>query len=218
MNIPTPLPISKSFFDEIIERKNYYVDITLFIKDILDKDASVTLCTRPRRFGKTLNQTMLKCFFEDTAPLGSKDTRALFNGLKIESAGDRYMKHQGKYPVIFLSFKEGGRDTFEASYDDLKDKLVKEFNRHHYCLQSISNSVAKALFEKLSLSEGTRDDYIKSLEFLSQCLENHHGKKTIILIDEYDVPLENAWMRGFYDKMINFIRPLLSMALKDNPH
>ena len=92
--ILNPLPIGKSFFDQVIEDGSYYVDKTLFVKDILDKNAAVTLCTRPRRFGKTLNQTMLKCFFEDTAQIGGKDTRALFHGLKIESAGERYMDHQ----------------------------------------------------------------------------------------------------------------------------
>ena len=101
-----PLPVGKSFFDKLIENGCYYVDKTLFIKDILDKQAEVTLCTRPRRFGKTLNQTMLKCFFEDTAHVGGKDTRSLFRGLKIDEAGDDYLEHQGKYPVIFLSFKD----------------------------------------------------------------------------------------------------------------
>ncbi|MDR2693811.1 MAG: AAA family ATPase [Chitinispirillales bacterium] len=100
-----PLPVGQSFFDRVIEDGAYYVDKTLFIKALLDRNATVTLLTRPRRFGKTLNQTMLKCFFEDTAPLNGKDTRALFNGLKIEDAGDRYLGHQGKYPVIFLSLK-----------------------------------------------------------------------------------------------------------------
>ena len=105
-NAPMPLPVGHSYFDGLIERGLYYVDKTLFIRDIIDNSAAVTLCTRPRRFGKTLNQTMLKCFFEDTTPFGGKDTRALFNGLKIENAGDKYMNYQGKYPVIFLSLKE----------------------------------------------------------------------------------------------------------------
>ncbi|MDR2731769.1 MAG: AAA family ATPase [Fibromonadaceae bacterium] len=86
-----------SFFDQVIEEGSYYIDKTLLVKDLLDRLSAVTLCTRPRRFGKTLNQTMLKCFFEDTAPIGGKDTRTLFNGLKIESAGEKYMEHQGKY-------------------------------------------------------------------------------------------------------------------------
>jgi len=213
-----PLPIGKSFFDNVIEDGSYYVDKTLFIKDLIDKNAAVTLCTRPRRFGKTLNQTMLKCFFEDTTQIGGKDTRTLFRGLKIEEAGERYMEHQGKHPVIFMSFKEAKRDTFESSYRMLKDEIVCEFRRHGYVAEKISHKEDRELFDKLSSGDGTDTDYSTSLKFLCKCLESHHGKKAIILIDEYDVPLENSWVCGFYDKTIAFIRPLLSSALKDNPH
>ncbi|MDR2592116.1 MAG: ATP-binding protein [Chitinispirillales bacterium] len=215
-----PLPIGKSIFDKVIEEGCYYVDKTLFVKDILDRRAEVTLCTRPRRFGKTLNQTMLKCFFEDTTPIGGKDTRALFRGLKIEDAGERYLEHQGKYPVIFLSFKEVKRDTFERSYRMLKDEIVGEFKRHGYISEKIFPKEDREMFDKLLSGDGTDMDYSTSLKFLSKCLETYHGQKAIILIDEYDVPLENAWSCSarFYDEMVGFIRPLLSSALKDNPH
>jgi hypothetical protein len=212
-----PLPVGQSFFDRVVEDRAYYVDKTLFIKDILDRNAAVTLLTRPRRFGKTLNQTMLKCFFEDTAPISGKDTRALFNGLKIENAGDRYLEHQGKYPVIFLSLKEAKFDTFEGSYTQLKNIIAKEFARHEYAVGKISAQRDRVLFKKLADGDGTANDYAVSLKFLSECLENYHGQKAVILIDEYDVPLENSWTRNFYDEMINFVRPLLSSALKDNP-
>jgi hypothetical protein len=115
-NIQKPLPRGQASFERVIEDGCYYVDKTLFIKDILDSKAVVALCTRPRRFGKTLNQTMLKCFFEDTAPIGGKDTQTLFSGLNIERAGEQYIEHQGKYPVIFLNLKEAKRDTFELLY------------------------------------------------------------------------------------------------------
>jgi len=213
-----PLPIGKSFFDKVIESGSYYVDKTLFIKDLIDKDAEVTLCTRPRRFGKTLNQTMLKCFFEDTAQIGGKDTRSLFRGLKIEGAGERYMEHQGKYPVIFLSFKEVKQEIFDRSYNQLKNCIIEEFERHAYVAEKISGDRNLERFKRLSSGTGSVDDYSYSLKFLSECLKNYHGKKVIILIDEYDVPLENAWSRGFYQEMIDFIRPLLASALKDNPH
>jgi len=215
-----PLPIGQSFFDRVIEDGAYYVDKTLFVKDLLDSNAAVTLCTRPRRFGKTLNQTMLKCFFEDTAPIGGKNTRVLFSGLKIEEAGERYISHQGKYPVIFLSFKEAKLDSFYRTYDMLKDCIAQEFERHAYVAEKILSDYDKALFKKLSDRTGSFNDYSSSLKFLSECLENYHGKKAVILIDEYDVPLENSWSRTprFYDKMIDFISPLLSSALKDNPH
>jgi len=222
MNInKKPLPVGESFFDSVIENDFYYVDKTLFIRDILDKKAKVTLYTRPRRFGKTLNQTMLKCFFEDTAPITSgKNNRALFNGLKIEAAGERYMEHQGKHPVIFISFKEVRFDTFDRSYDVLRDCITEEFKRHAYVAEKIADDDDLNLFKRLSNHTGTINDYSRALMFLSKCLENYHGRKTIILIDEYDVPLENSWScrPRFYDEMIDFIRPLLSSAFKDNPH
>ncbi|GBU21594.1 ATPase AAA [Fibrobacteres bacterium R8-0-B4] len=213
-----PLPVGQSFFDRVIEDGYYYVDKTLFVKDLLDRKAAVTLCARPRRFGKTLNQTMLKCFFEDTAQVGGKDTRALFRGLKIEAAGERYMERQGKYPVIYMTFKETKRNTFEASYRMLKDEIIGEFRRHRYVSENISDAEDREFFEKLASGGGIDTDYSASLKFLCRCLENHYGKKAVILIDEYDVPLENSWSRGFYQEMIDFIRPLLSGAFKDNPH
>ncbi|GBU20151.1 hypothetical protein R80B4_00026 [Fibrobacteres bacterium R8-0-B4] len=215
-----PLPVSESFFDSMIEDGYYYVDKTLLIKDLLDRKARVVLCTRPRRFGKTLNQTMLKCFFEDTAPMpmGGKDTRALFNGLKIEEAGERYMEYQGKYPVIFLSFKDTGKENFDLTYKAFKDIISEEFRRHSYLREKIGNAVDLKKFEDISSGEGDISLYDCSLHFLSECLEDYHGKRTVILIDEYDVPLQKSWLFGFFDKLIEFIRPLLSSALKDNPH
>jgi hypothetical protein len=202
-----PLPIDKSFFERVIEGGSYYVDKTLFVKDLIDRDAEVVLCTRPRRFGKTLNQTMLKCFFEDTAPIGGKDTRALFRGLKIEDAGERYMECQGKYPVIFLSFKDAKPDSFDGSFDQLVESVAQEFQRHAYAAEKISDDYDRALFKKISNRTGSVGDYSTSLKFLCKCVENYHGKKAVILIDEYDVPLENSWSRGFYQKMVDFIRP-----------
>ena len=212
------LPRGKSYFDDIIANGSYYVDKTLFVRDLLDSDSSVTLCTRPRRFGKTLNQTMLKAFFEDTAPLSGRDTRALFNGLKIEDAGEEYMARQGKYPVIFLSFKEAKRASFDDSYENLIDSIADEFSRHKYAKEKIADKEKQDLFEKLSSRNGTQKEYADSLRFLCECLENYHKQKAVILIDEYDVPLENAWFNGFYAEIVNFIRPLMSSALKENPY
>jgi hypothetical protein len=120
--------------------------------------------------------------------------------------------------VVFLSFKEGKRDTFERSFLELKNNIADEFDRHRYVSEKIANVKNRGLFEKLADGDGTFEEYSVSLKFLSKCLEDYHGKKTVILIDEYDVPLENSWACGFYDEMINFIRPLLSSAFKDNPH
>ncbi|MDR2971807.1 MAG: ATP-binding protein [Bacteroidales bacterium] len=216
--IPTPLPIGKSFFDRVIEDGAYYVDKTLFIKDLLDKGAQVTLCTRPRRFGKTLNQTMLKCFFENTAPFGGKNTRALFNGFKIEKAGEQYLAHQGKYPVIFLSFKEAEADNFDITCYSFKNTIADEFRRHSYVKEKIAQTADLTKFEELASGKGDISIYRDSLRFLSGCLENYHGTKTVILIDEYDVPLQRSWLCGYYKEMIDFMRPLLGTALKDCPH
>jgi len=212
------LPIGVEFFASMIEENYYYVDKTLFIRDILDKGSKFTLCTRPRRFGKTLNQTMLKCFFEDTTPLSGKNTRALFNGLKIETAGEEYMEHQGKYPVIFLNFKDAKLSTFEKSYNKLKYEIIEELKRHRYAHEKISDKDDIALFDKLASGAGSEEEYSSSVKFLSKCLSTYYGRKTIILIDEYDVPLENAWSLKFYQEMVNFIRSLMGSTLKGNEH
>ncbi|GHV14806.1 hypothetical protein AGMMS49938_11590 [Fibrobacterales bacterium] len=233
-SIPKPLPIGTEFFDQMIEKDYYYVDKTLLIKELLDKKALVSLFTRPRRFGKTLTQTMLKCFFEDTSisvesrekrveseeknkPLWAKDKRHLFNGLKIEQVGGgRYMEEQGQYPVVFLTLKGAKQDSWELSYTSLKKDIADEFKRHDYLLKNEQLLAEKELYERIMQCKGNDEDYNQSLKFLSKCLETHHNKKTIILIDEYDVPLENSWFRGFYDKMISFIRSFLESALKTN--
>jgi len=213
-----PLPIGESFFDSMIENGCYYVDKTLFIRDILDKKAKVTLCTRPRRFGKTLNQTMLQCFFEDTTQIGGKDTRVLFHGLKIEEAGEQYLEHQGKYPVIFLSFKEAESGNYDETCRIFMETISTEFRRHRYVKEKIDDTVDLKKFEEISTGEGDISSYKDSLRFLSRCLEHYHNRKTVILIDEYDVPLQRSWFHNYYSEMIAFIRPLLSNAFKDNPH
>jgi len=216
--VPTPLPIGNSIFEKVMENGCYYVDKTLLIKDILDSGTEVILCTRPRRFGKTLNQTMLKCFFENTTEIGGKDTMALFKGLKIESAGAEYLEHQGKYPVIFLSFKDVERDTFERTLTEFKKLITNEFRRHNYVVDKITHEGKRELFKKIAACEGSYDDYTDSIKFLSECLNAYYGKKTIILIDEYDVPLNRAHINSFYKELIGFVRPLLSSTFKDNKY
>jgi len=213
-----PLPIGESDFDRVIEGGYYYVDKTLFIKDLIYRGHKVTLYTRPRRFGKTLSQTMLKCFFEDTAPIGGKDTRALFRGLEIEGAGERYMERQGKYPVIYLTFKDTKSDNADGALSKLKKRIAEEFKRHSYVVEKISDDGDRNLFNRLSDCTGSVVDNQDSLKFLCKCLEDYHGKRAVVLIDEYDVPLENAWSRGFFREVVDFIRDLFSVALKDNSH
>ena len=207
-----PLPIGIDNFEKLITRDYYYVDKTLLIKDLLDNKADVNLFTRPRRFGKTLNMSMLQYFFENS----EKDNSYLFEGLNIMKAGETYTSHMGKYPIINLSLKSAKQPNFELALKCIKDELVDEFRRHSYILDSDKLMEEKEEYERISRKEPGEELYITALKFLSQCLEKYHEKKVIILIDEYDVPLENAFFAGFYDRMIDFIRSLFESALKTN--
>ncbi len=207
-----PLPIGIDNFEMLITRGYYFVDKTLLIKDLIDNKAAVNLFTRPRRFGKTLNMSMLQYFFENT----KNDNSYLFEGLNIMKAGEKYISHMGKYPVINLSLKSAKQPTFELALKCIKDELVDEFRRHDYILKSDKLVKEREEYERIERKESGEELYVTALKFLSQCLEKYHEKKVIILIDEYDVPLENAFFEGFYDKMITFIRSLFESALKTN--
>ena len=207
-------------FKEIIDKDGYFVDKTLMIKKLIESQAKVTLFTRPRRFGKTLNQFMIRRFFEDEiTEKGEKvDNGYLFDGLKITECGEEILSHQQQYPVIFLTLKSAKQPTYEMAYACLVDEICKEFERHSYVLQGEMSQRNREIFERISLGKGSDDEYATAFAFLSECLFKYHKKKTIILIDEYDVPLENAYFRGFYDEMIDFIRSLFESALKTNPY
>ena len=207
-------------FKEIINKNGYFVDKTLMIKKMIESNAKVTLFTRPRRFGKTLNQFMIRRFFEDEiTEKGEKvDNGYLFDGLKIAQCGEEILKHQQQYPVIFLTLKSAKQPTYEMAYACLVDEICKEFERHSYVLQGEMPQRNREIFERVSLGKGSDDEYATAFAFLSECLFKYHKKKAIILIDEYDVPLENAYFRGFYDEMIDFIRSLFESALKTNPY
>ncbi|WP_297426739.1 AAA family ATPase [Clostridium sp.] len=207
-----PLPIGIDNFEMLVTRGYYFIDKTLLIKDLIDNKASVNLFTRPRRFGKTLNLSMLQYFFENR----EKDNAYLFEGLNIMTTGKKYTEHMGKYPVINLSLKSAKQPTFELALKCIKDEIVDEFRRHDYILESDRLSQEKEDYKRITRKEGEEGLYITALKFLSYCLEKYHGKKVIILIDEYDVPLENAFFEGFYDQMIAFIRSLFESALKTN--
>ena len=207
-------------FKEIIDKDGYFVDKTLMIEKLIESRAKVTLFTRPRRFGKTLNQFMIRRFFEDErTEKGEKvENGYLFDGLKIAECGEEILSHQQQYPVIFLTLKSAKQPTYEMAYACLVDEICKEFERHSYVLQGEMSQRNREIFERISLGKGSDDEYATAFAFLSECLFKYHKKKAIILIDEYDVPLENAYFRGFYDEMIDFIRSLFESALKTNPY
>ena len=215
-----PLPIGVDNFEKIISENYCYIDKTMLIKELLDLKGEVNLFTRPRRFGKTLNLSMLRHFFEDTGDeQKNRRNKALFQGMKILSAGDQYVSCMGRYPVINLTLKSAKQPVFESAYNKLKNEIAAEFQRHFYVLESDRiPSDSKLLFQRLAYGNAKYDDYSGALKFLSGCLFKATGKKTVILIDEYDVPLENAYFRGFYRKMADFIQSLFESALKTNDH
>ncbi len=212
------LPIGVENFRDMIESGYYYVDKTMLIKELLDLKGKVNLFTRPRRFGKTLNLSMLRCFFEDTGDdEKNAQNRELFHGLKIMEAGEGYVDQMGSCPVINLTLKSAKQPTFASAYEKLKIEIAEEFKRHRYVLELEGTAEDdRQKFREIAGGKAGYDDYSGSLKFLSRCLCQATGKKTIILIDEYDVPLENAYFRGFYGEMADFIRSLLESALKTN--
>ena len=213
-----PLPIGVENFEDIVKSGYCYVDKTMFIKELLDLKGKVNLFLRPRRFGKTLNLSMLRYFFEDTGDVKkNEENKTLFQGLKIMEQGDEYTQHMGSYPVINLTLKSAKQPTFESAYGKLKRAIADEFQRHQYILSNEKiTEEDKKLFQEIADRKAEYDDYSGALEFLSKCLSEAAGRKTVILIDEYDVPLENAYFRGFYEEMVDFIRSLFESALKTN--
>ena len=208
-------------FKTLIDWNGYFVDKTLMIRDLIENHAMVTLFTRPRRFGKTLNQFMIRRFFEDEiTEKGEKvDNGYLFDGLAITRCGEEILQHQQRYPVIFMTLKSARQDTYALAYMELKKRISEEFERHRYVLAGDALlETEKLRFQAIMDMQDEQSLYTDALGFLSKCLFKYHGAHTIILIDEYDVPLENAYLRGFYDEMIGFIRSLFESALKTNPY
>lgn len=214
------LPVGVENFDDLIRTGYYYVDKTMFIKDLLDLKGKVNLFTRPRRFGKTLNMSMLRYFFEDTGDAEENIKNIdLFHDLKIMGAGEEYTSQMKMYPVINLTLKSAKQSTFESAYKKLKNEIAEEFQRHRYILESDQiEDEDKILFRNIAGRKAEYDDYSGSLKFLCKCLYYATGKNSVILVDEYDVPLENAYFHDFYNEMVEFVCSLFESALKTNDH
>lgn len=214
-----PLPIGIEDFRKLREKDYYYIDKTTFIKELLDNGSEVSLFMRPRRFGKTLNLSMIKYYFEKTFDQDGKEENNsyLFDGLNIMASGEAYTSHLGQYPVISLSLKSAKQPDFPRAYAMLKRQIANEFRRHLYIAEKLEES-DRDRFYSIMRETGEDSLYLDALAFLSRVLKDLYGKKTIILLDEYDVPLENAYFKGFYDKMTDFIRSLFESALKTNPN
>jgi hypothetical protein len=210
--------IGREDFKTYIQNNCYYVDKTLLIQELLDDYSTVTLFTRPRRFGKTLNLSMIKYFFGDTGDEAlNEEHRHLFDGLKIAEAGEEYLQHMQQYPVISLSLKSAKQDNFSRSFHMLKETIADEFKRHeNIVVPKLTNSDDAEKYLAIRGRRASEEDYYTAIKFLSECLFAATGKKSVVLIDEYDVPLENAYSYGFYDEMVVFIRSLFESAFKTN--
>lgn len=214
------LPVGVDNFRKVIKEGYCYVDKTMLIKELLDLKGEVNLFTRPRRFGKTLNLSMLRYFFEDTGDMEKNaENRELFRNLKIMEAGEEYTERMGMYPVINLTLKSAKQPSFESAYGKVKDEIAEEYKRHRYVTESEKlDAGSKIMFQRIADGKGEYDEYSGALKFLSKCLYQTTGRKAVVLLDEYDVPLENAYFRGFYEKMVDFIRSLLESGLKTNDY
>ena len=211
-NLPLPIGISDY---RLASTEYYYIDKTMLIKDFLDERPMVSLFTRPRRFGKTLNMDMLRTFFEKS----DEDTSVYFKNKKIWACGQKYRDYQGKYPVIFVSFKDVKCETWQDTYGNIYKLLQKEFERHLELLESPAlNEYDKQKIKDFLDGKADENDCMAAFATLSEMLDKHYGIAPIIIVDEYDTPIQQGYMRGFYDSVIRFMRNLFSGGLKDNKH
>ena len=211
-NEKKPLPVGISDYIRA-QSEYYYVDKTLLIRDFLDRKALVSLFTRPRRFGKTLNMDMLRVFFE----ISEEDTSRYFVDKKIWKCGAKYTRHQGKYPVIFLSFKDVKFDSWDATRAKIAELLQEEFGRHSELKDSERlEEYEQAYFRKVLEGKANEVDLSSSLQKLSKMLSEHYGKAPVIIIDEYDTPIQEGYSKDFYDEIVSFMRNFFSGGFKDN--
>ena len=209
-----PLPVGISDY-RVASTQYYYVDKTLLIRDFLDERPMVSLFTRPRRFGKTLNMDMLRTFFE----ISDEDTSVYFRDKAIWRAGKTYQEYQGKYPVVSVTFKDMKCETWEETLEKLREVIGNEFARHEQMLSSDRcNAVDKAYFRRVMERTASSTELTSAFMTLTKMLHQHYGIAPVIIVDEYDTPIQQGHTKGFYDQVILFMRNLFSGGLKDNSH
>ena len=209
------IAIGEDDFKLLRQRNSYFVDKSLFIKDVIDDASRVLLFPRPRRFGKTLNMSMLRYFFDIEK---SSENRKLFDGLAINQT-PHFEKYQGKYPVIFVSLKDVKSGSSKGFLLKVKLQITTLFNDHKYLIEGSKNDPSDIEhFRRIASGNAEISMYEGTLKLLSRMMAKHFDQKTIILIDEYDTPVHEAWLNGFYDDVVKFLRLLLGNALKGNEY
>ena len=204
-------------FKELIDNDFYYIDKTLLIKEILDNNDKIDLITRPRRFGKTLNMSMLQYFFEKPSE-NNKSTSYLFEGLNIfTEENKKYRQEQGKYPVIYLTFKNAKRDNWKDTFYNIYEVISDEYKRHAYLLNStFLLESEKEVFRNIMNFKAKKNDVIGILKNLSKYLKEYHKEDVVIIIDEYDTPLQSGYINGYLQEVIEFMKSMLVKGFKDN--
>ena len=212
--ISNGIGIGESDFKSLRIKNYYYIDKTMYIKDIIDNSSKVVLVTRPRRFGKTLNMSMLKYYFD----CRQKDNRKLFNGLKIMEQEEKYTSKLGAYPVIYLTLKDAGLMTYEMMIMQLKTIMMEVFYEHKELLEGEMSEGERTIFNKILSANATDVDLLNSLKMLSKIMYQYYDKPVMLLLDEYDVPLQNAYVEGYYDEAVKFFKTFYGVTFKDNPY
>ena len=204
------IPIGRDNFKDIIEGDFYYVDKTKVIEEILDRGSYVTLFTRPRRFGKSLLISTINEFFNSEK---KEENNNLFDGLYINNT--KYKEEQGKYPIIKLNFKNFQSDNWKIMYQGIQEEMRQVFESKKYVLE-VLDETEKSLYNKFLTHEANEQQYMQSIKILSQFMEKYWKQKVILLIDEYDVPIQNGYLNNFYNEIVTFIKTLFNNGLKTN--
>ncbi|WP_022820288.1 AAA family ATPase [Fusobacterium russii] len=206
------IPIGISDFKTLIENEYYYFDKTKFIENIIEESGKSLLFTRPRRFGKTLNMSTLRYFFDIA---NAEENRKLFKDLYIEKSAS--FKYQGQYPIIYISLKDLKLNSFKETLEELKNLIAELYEEHIYTLENLS-SFNENIFNNILTRKPNMVELRNSLKFLSKILKDHHKKKVVLIIDEYDTPIVSGYEYGYYDEAISFFRSFLGSVLKDNEY
>ena len=210
----TGIGIGISDFKALRVRKNYFIDKTMYIKDIIDNQSGVVLVTRPRRFGKTLNMSMLKYFFDCDV----KDSKELFEGLKIMEQGEKYTSKLGIYPCIYLTMKDLNVSTFEYMLMQLKTAMMEIYFEKRYLLEDEISEGERNTYNRMLAANINDMELLNSVKLLSKLLYNHYGKPVMLFIDEYDVPIQTAYVKKYYEPAIEFLKTFYGTTFKDNPY